>query len=50
MNDAAAQSALPLGHMTEQERSQLLIDAEERQRRLHEERLEAAGEKGVRRR
>jgi hypothetical protein len=46
VNDAAAQSALPLGHMTEQERNQLWIDAEARQRRLHEERLKAAEEQG----
>ena len=47
MNDATAQSAFHLGHLTEQERNQLLLDAEERQRRLHEERLKAAEEKGV---
>ena len=46
VNEAAAQSALPWGHLTEQERSQLWIDAEERQRRLHEERIKAAEEKG----
>jgi hypothetical protein len=47
VNDATAQSAFHLGHLTEQERNQLWIDAEARQRRLHEERLKAAEEKGV---
>jgi hypothetical protein len=45
VNEAAAQSALQLGHMTERERNQLWLDAEQRQRRLHEERIKAAEEK-----
>ena len=49
MTEAASHSAFDLGYMTEQERQQILLDADDRQRRLHEERLKAAEEEGERR-
>ena len=46
VNEPASYPSFQLGHMTEQERQEILFDAEERQRRLHEARLEAAERKG----
>ena len=49
VTEAASHPAFDLGYMTEQERQQILLDADDRQRRLHEERLKAAEEGGERR-
>jgi hypothetical protein len=46
VNDANASTAMNFGHMTEQERRQILLDANERQTRLLEERLRQAAENG----
>jgi hypothetical protein len=46
VTEAASHPAFDLGYMTEQERQQILLDADDRQRRLHEERLKAAEEEG----
>ncbi|MBU6161426.1 MAG: hypothetical protein KGO50_09910 [Myxococcales bacterium] len=47
MNESAALSALDFGHMTEEERHRILLDANERQTRLYEERLKEAERKGL---
>ena len=48
VTEAASHPAFDLGYMTEQERQQILLDADDRQRRLHEERLKAAEQEGKR--
>jgi hypothetical protein len=47
VNESAAHSALDFGHMTEEERHRILLDANERQTRIYEERLKAAERRGL---
>jgi hypothetical protein len=47
VNESAAHSALDFGHMTEEERHRILLDANERQTRLYEERLKEAERRGL---
>ena len=47
VNESAAHRALDFGHMTEEERHRILLDANERQTRIYEERLKAAERKGL---
>ena len=47
MNESAAHRALDFGHMTEEERHRILLDANERQTRIYEERLNAAERRGL---
>lgn len=47
VNDSAAHSAMDFGHMTEEERRRILMDAKERQTRIHEESLKDAKRAGL---
>ena len=47
VNESAAHSSLDFGHMTEAERHRILLDANERQTRLYEERLKEGERRGL---
>jgi flagellar biosynthesis/type III secretory pathway protein FliH len=47
MNNPAVENALDFGHMTEEERRRILLDAKEQRLRIQEERLQEAERRGL---